>query len=89
MKVLENTHILAKIVEAKRQRLGRTKMRVPEAVVNLAVKAPAAPSFRDALLNSQRVRVIAEVKKASPSRGLLTADFSVSALASAAKPALA
>ena len=30
MKRIESTHILARIVDAKRQRLERTKMRVPE-----------------------------------------------------------
>ena len=54
MKVLESTHILTRIVDAKRQRLERTKMRVPEAVVkHFAFKAPAAPSFRNALLNEK------------------------------------
>src|SRR6185295_6463766 len=78
MKVLESTHILTRIVEAKRQRLERTKMRVPEEVVkHFALKAPATPSFKEALQNSKHVRVIAEVKKASPSKGVLSKDFSV------------
>jgi hypothetical protein len=46
MKALGSTHILSRIVEAKRQRLERTRMRVPEAVVkHFAFKAPAAPSL--------------------------------------------
>jgi indole-3-glycerol phosphate synthase len=78
MKPLESTHILAKIVEAKRQRLARTKMRVPDAVVrHLATKAPPVPSFREGLQNSKQVRVIAEIKKASPSKGVFTEAFSV------------
>jgi indole-3-glycerol phosphate synthase len=84
MKRLENTHILARIVEAKRHRLERTKMRVPEAVVkHFAVKAQAPPSFAEGLQNSKRVRIIAEVKKASPSKGVFRADFSVAQLVSA------
>jgi indole-3-glycerol phosphate synthase len=78
MKPLESTHILARIIEAKRQRLSKTKQRVPDAVVrHLATKAPEVPSFREALQNSRPVRVIAEVKKASPSKGVFTGNFSV------------
>jgi hypothetical protein len=82
MKRLESTHILTRIVEAKRQRLEKTRLRVPEAVVkHFAVKAPAQPSFAEGLQNSRRVRVIAEVKKASPSKGVFRPDFSVKNLA--------
>jgi len=84
MKVLESTHILTRIFEAKRQRLERTKMRVPEEVVkHFALKAPEPPSFKEALQNSKPVRVIAEVKKASPSKGVLSKDFSVAQLVGA------
>jgi indole-3-glycerol phosphate synthase len=81
MKRLESTHILARIVESRRDKLQRTRMRVPEAVTrHLAMKAPPVPSFRDALQNDKRVRIIAEVKKASPSKGVLSQYFSVSKL---------
>ncbi len=84
MKTLESTHILSRIVEAKRQSLARTKMRVPEAVVrHLATKAPDVPSFREALQNTRPVRIISEVKKASPSRGVFSGTFSVPQLARA------
>ena len=82
MKALGSTHILSRIVEAKRQRLERTRIRVPEAVVkHFAFKAPAVPSLRDALQNSRPVRVLAEIKKASPSKGVFRHRFSVSDLA--------
>ena len=81
MKALETTHILARIIEAKRQRLRRAKMRVPEAIIKrMAHTSPRAPSFAEALQNGQRVRVIAEVKKASPSKGVFRQDFDVSTL---------
>ena len=82
MKHLDSTHILARIIEAKQKRLQISRMRVPEAVVTkMAATAKAAPSFRAALENSRRVRLIAEVKKASPSRGVLKADLNVGQLA--------
>lgn len=76
MKHLDRTHILTRIIEAKRQRLQVAKMRVPEPIVKrMAETAKDVQSFRAALETPQRVRVIAEVKKASPSKGVLKADL--------------
>src|SRR5206468_5310880 len=84
MKELGPAHILTKIVEAKRLRLQKAKVRVPEAIVKrMAATAPAAPSFHAALEAVRRVRIIAEVKKASPSKGVFTSDFSVDRLVEA------
>jgi indole-3-glycerol phosphate synthase len=82
MKHLDHGHILTRIIEAKQKRLQISRTRVPDAVVKkMAVTAKAAPCFRAALENSRRVRLIAEVKKASPSRGVLKADLNVGQLA--------
>jgi indole-3-glycerol phosphate synthase len=76
LKQLDRTHILTRIIEAKQKRLQIAKMRVPEPIVKrMAETATPVPSFRDALEQPQRVRVIAEVKKASPSKGVLKTDL--------------
>jgi indole-3-glycerol phosphate synthase len=84
MRDLDSSHILSKIVEASRLRLHKTKLRVPDAIVRrMAVAAPPVPSFAGALQGAKKVRVIAEVKKASPSKGVFTENFSVESLAKA------
>ena len=78
MKHLDRTHILTRMIEAKQKRLEVSRTRVPEAIVKrMAATAKAAPSFREALEKPGRVRIIAEVKKASPSKGVLRTDMNV------------
>ena len=84
MKHLDRSHILARIIEAKRTRLQASRMRVPEVIVRkMAATAKPAPSFREALETPQRVRIIAEIKKASPSKGVLKAGLNPEQLAMA------
>ncbi len=76
MKHLDRTHVLTRIVEAKQKRLQAARMRVPEAIIrNMASTAEPVRSFREALEKPTPVRIIAEVKKASPSKGILKADL--------------
>jgi indole-3-glycerol phosphate synthase len=76
MKQLDRAHILTRIVEAKQKRLQVSRTRVPEPIVKrMAETAKPVPSFCEALTTSQRVRIVAEVKKASPSKGVLKPDL--------------
>ena len=71
-----------RIVDAKRQRLERTRMRVPEAVVKHFALQSAALLLRfvTRCRIPGRFAFLPEVKKASPSRGVFRQSFSVSDL---------
>jgi len=74
--------ILDRIVADKRGELAVATSAVPLAELQARARnAPAVRPFAPAL-RAARVALIAEVKKASPSRGLLRADFEPVALAS-------
>ena len=82
MKYLDPNHILTRIVEAKKKRLQVSRMRVPDAIVRrMAETANPVPSFQNALEQSRPVRIIAEVKKASPSKGVLRGALDAAELA--------
>ncbi|MBI2913747.1 MAG: indole-3-glycerol phosphate synthase TrpC [Chloroflexi bacterium] len=75
--------VLDRIVADKREELAAAKSALP--LAELKARLPGAPTvrrFREAV-HGDTVRLIAEVKKASPSRGLLRADFDPLALAKA------
>ena len=73
--------ILDTIVEHKRRELERHLREMPAAELEARIKQMPMPlNFSGALLGD-RVRLIAEVKKASPSRGLLVPHFDPVALA--------
>jgi indole-3-glycerol phosphate synthase len=68
--------ILGHIVASKRRELAEAKERVPEAELERrTARAAPARDFRAALERGPGVQVIAEVKKASPSAGVLRAEF--------------
>jgi indole-3-glycerol phosphate synthase len=73
--------ILQQIIDDKRQTLERSKRTVSLSVLlERIAKQPKSLDFA-AALRGKGIRLIAEVKKASPSRGLLRPDFDPVALA--------
>lgn len=81
--------ILGKILAKKRIETEAEMLAIPAAEVErAALAAPKPPSFRDALAPSGGIpAVIAELKKASPSMGLIRADFRPEELAPALESA--
>lgn len=77
--------ILQRILARKREELEAARATVP--LVEMRRRAAAAPPPRDfvaalrAKIGAGRPAVIAEIKKASPSKGLLRADFDPAAIA--------
>jgi indole-3-glycerol phosphate synthase len=68
--------LLEKIVTHKRQEIAAARAaRPPEALAERLASAPPVRDFAAALRDQPGVRVIAEVKKASPSAGVIRADF--------------
>ncbi len=76
------SNILDAIVATKHLELASNLERVPVAKLEAIVSGlPPTRGFRFALLKESEVGIIAEVKKASPSAGVLRADFDPVAIA--------
>lgn len=77
--------ILDRILEAKRAEVAAAKELLPQAAVETRARAAAPPrDFAGALharVDAGRPAVIAEIKRASPSKGVLREDFDPAAIA--------
>ena len=68
--------ILDEIVVSKRAEVAIARVKCPlEQLVRRAPEAPSPRDFRAALLGPGPIRLIAEIKKASPSAQVIRADF--------------
>jgi len=68
--------ILDEIIAYKKEELAETKRRVPLAdIKSRATDAGPTRGFGIALAGCEEIRLIAEVKKASPSKGVIREDF--------------
>ncbi len=76
------TDLLAAIVAAARRIVETRMRRVPMAAMEArAAAATPVRSFKEALMRPDRVNVIAECKRRSPSRGVLKADYDPAVIA--------
>ncbi|MEO6809756.1 MAG: indole-3-glycerol phosphate synthase TrpC [Isosphaeraceae bacterium] len=76
--------ILDEIVQSKRREVAAARRRMPlEELEVQAAEAPPVRDFRAALAGPGPIQLIAEVKKASPSAGIIRPDFEPIAIARA------
>jgi indole-3-glycerol phosphate synthase len=76
------TTVLDTIVAHKHREIEAARGRCPDRELeNRALIAPPTRGFREALEKSRGVQIIAEIKKASPSAGILRTDFDPVAIA--------
>jgi indole-3-glycerol phosphate synthase len=67
--------VLGRIIDARRASIAHRQRVLPEPVLKMAVKSAKPARDFAAALSRPRVNIISELKKASPSRGLLREEF--------------
>ncbi len=79
---MAKTDTLKDIVSKKKERIALAKQALPEETLKERVKAlPPARPFLAAINKPKAISLIAEIKKQSPSHGLIRPDFSPAAIA--------
>jgi len=73
--------VLGRILDARRAEVARRKRVVPEAVLRMAVQKADAPRDFSSALSRDGINVISELKKASPSAGVIREGFDAKTLA--------
>jgi indole-3-glycerol phosphate synthase len=82
-------NILHRIVEARLASIAYRKRVLPEVALKIAVEKKVAPprDFVDALSRTGGINIISELKKASPSRGVIRQEYAPAALAASLEQA--
>jgi indole-3-glycerol phosphate synthase len=76
-------NILDRIVEARRESVAHRKRVLPDVALKIAVQKAESPRDFAAALSHENLNVIAELKKASPSLGVIRDDYVPASLAGA------
>ena len=76
-------NILDRIVEARRASVAHRKRVLPDVALKMAVEKKVAPprDFLGALARAGKINIISELKKASPSRGVIREEYAPAVLA--------
>jgi indole-3-glycerol phosphate synthase len=82
-------NILDRIVEARRASVAHRKRVLPDAALKMAVEKKVAPprDFPGALARAGKINIISELKKASPSRGVIREEYAPAVLAASLEEA--
>jgi indole-3-glycerol phosphate synthase len=82
-------NILDRIVEARRASVAHRKRVLPDVVLKIAVEKKVAPprDFAGALTRAGKINIISELKKASPSRGVIREEYAPAVLAASLEEA--
>lgn len=82
-------NILHRIVEARLASIAHRKRVLPEVALKMAVEKKVAPprDFAGALSRTGGINIISELKKASPSRGVIRQEYAPAALAASLEQA--
>ena len=69
------TNILEKIVADKKKTLDLLKKNISKSILEKNISKNSFYNFKDTIINNKNISIIAEIKKASPSAGILVKDF--------------